>query len=72
MPLWLAVVLPVAAYVVRSAMRGFDLRPDMPIDAIVLALYVFVLAAAFFSRRAAAKETEHDADTEEHEEHHES
>lgn len=72
MPLWLAVVLPVAAYVVRSAIRGFDFKPDMPVDAIVLALYAFVLAVAYFSRRAAAKEAEHDADAEEHEEHHES
>ena len=56
MPLWLAVALPVGAYVVRSLMRGFDFRPDMPIDALVLALYLVVLSAAYFSRRAAAKE----------------
>ena len=70
MPLWLAVALPLAAYLFRSAMRGFDFRPDMPIDLVVLAMYAFVLAIAIVSRRAAAEEAnEHPTDEQEQERH---
>lgn len=45
MPLWAAVAIPAAAYLLRSAVRG-TLRPDLPADAIALgALVVMVLLA---------------------------
>ena len=36
MPMWAAVAVVAAAYVLRSMLRGWDFRPDMPIDAILL------------------------------------
>jgi hypothetical protein len=49
-PLSLAVAIVAAAYVVRSAMRGFDFRPDMPIDAIAAALFLLVLSMVAYLR----------------------
>jgi hypothetical protein len=68
MPLWLAVALPAAAYLGRSVLRGFDFRPDLPIDLVVLVMYAFVLLAAFASRRAAAKEAEREPGGQDHDE----
>lgn len=45
MPLWVAVVIPIAAYAVRSVLRGNG-RPDMPTDAIVLLCWLLVLLLA--------------------------
>lgn len=44
-PLWVAVAVPAAAYIVRSLIRG-SMRPDMPQDAIVLGALVIVLVVA--------------------------
>lgn len=52
-PLPLAVAIVAAAYVVRSAMRGFDFRPDMPIDAIAAALFLLVLGMVAYMRHEA-------------------
>jgi hypothetical protein len=51
-PLWAAAALPVAAYALRSCARG-SLRPDLPDDAIVLAVMLVVLLLAFRYRSAA-------------------
>lgn len=49
-PLWAAAAIPVAAYAVRSVLRG-SARPDLPGDAIVLGalLIALGLAASFGS-----------------------
>lgn len=55
MPLWAAVALPAAAYVLRSVSRGFDFRPDLPADPIVFgALCLIVLLVAITRSQAAA------------------
>jgi hypothetical protein len=41
--LWAAFAIVAVAYVGRSAMRGFDFRLDLPIDAVVLALFLLVV-----------------------------
>lgn len=47
MPLWAAFALTLAAYVVRSAIRGFDFAPDVPSDVLVLVLLLVVVAAVW-------------------------
>lgn len=52
-PLWAAVAIPAAAYLIRSIGRGFDFRPDIPDDiiaAIVFAIALVIVGA--FRRRA--------------------
>jgi hypothetical protein len=44
-PLWAAAAIPVAAYAVRSVLRG-SARPDLPGDAIVLGALIIGLALA--------------------------
>ena len=62
LPLWAALALPAAAYVVRSVARGFDFAPDLPIDAIVLALLAVVVGAAAWIRRGNDRhEAEHES-----------
>jgi len=51
-PFWLAVAIAVAIYLARSAVRGFDFRPDLPADAVILVLLVIVLASVAYVRRA--------------------
>lgn len=51
MPLWAAVAIPAAAYLLRSALRA-SLRPDLPEDAVVLV--VLVVALAFATRYGSA------------------
>jgi hypothetical protein len=50
MPLSVAVAVVVAIYVVRSATRGFDFRPDLPIDAVVGVAFLFVLGVVAYLR----------------------
>lgn len=46
MPWWAAAALAVAVYLIRSALRGWDLRPD-PIDAVIFGgLGLIVIARA--------------------------
>jgi hypothetical protein len=52
-PLALAVAIVAAAYIARSAMRGFDFRPDMPVDAIAAALFLLVLGTVAYLRHEA-------------------
>lgn len=49
-PLWSAVGIVAAAYVVRSVIRGFDFRPDLPVDLVVLALLAIVVGIVAFMR----------------------
>ena len=42
--MWAAVTAVAAAYVVRSAIRGCDFRPDLPFDAIALAAFAILVA----------------------------
>lgn len=51
MPLWAAVAIPAAAYLLRSALRA-SLRPDLPEDGVVLV--VLVVALAFATRYGSA------------------
>lgn len=53
-PLWAAAVIPVAAYVVRSSMRGWDFSPDLPVDALLGGLLVAVIALALWLRNTTA------------------
>jgi predicted nucleotidyltransferase len=56
LPLWVAVVAPACAYVYRSFARGWDFRPDMPLDVIVLVVYAAALVAVSASRRESRSE----------------
>ncbi len=50
LPIWGAVAALVAAYILRSAMRGFDFAPDLPQDGLLLILVVIVIAAVGWVR----------------------
>jgi hypothetical protein len=39
-----------AAYIVRSVVRGMDFQPDVPVDFIVLALFVVALGIVSYMR----------------------
>lgn len=51
-PLWAAVVIPAAAYAVRSIGRG-SFRPDLPDDAVVLAALLGLLVLSSVAGTAA-------------------
>ena len=55
-PLWVALVVPAAAYAVRSAMRGFDFRPDLPTDAVALVALLVVVGSAAWVRAEGARD----------------
>jgi len=50
MPLWVAAALVAAAFLARSAVRGFDFALDLPSDALVLGLFVAVIAGVAWVR----------------------
>lgn len=52
LPLWAAITIVIAAYLARSALRGFDFTPDMPLDAIIAAAMLFMVAVRRWSTRA--------------------
>jgi hypothetical protein len=54
MPLWAAVAVVAAAYMVRSLLRGWDFRPDMPIDAVLGTTLVALLALRWGLARSAS------------------
>jgi len=66
LPLWGACAIALVAYAIRSVSRGFDFRPDLPSDLLVLVLFLAVLAVVGVVRRhATADEPEpSDADVE--------
>lgn len=51
-PLWAAIGVPVAAYAVRSTVRG-SMAPDLPADAIVLGSLTAVLLLSALHRSSA-------------------
>jgi hypothetical protein len=51
MPVWMAVAAVAAIYVLRSALRGWDFRPDLPLDAILLGIFVALIAARLLMGR---------------------
>lgn len=59
MPLWAAAAVPVAAYALRSLLRG-SLRPDMPGDAVVLGALAFALALAALYRAPSSQSPDDD------------
>lgn len=58
LPIWVAIAIIVAAYVGRSAMRGFDFRPDMPLDAVILVVAAVVMLGVWWVRRDDARRDE--------------
>jgi hypothetical protein len=63
-PLSAAVGIVLLAYLARSAIRGFDFRPDLPEDAIVLVAFVVVLLAVAVARHMEHGGTDSGDDTE--------
>jgi hypothetical protein len=57
MPMWAAVAAVAAAYSLRSIVRGGDFRPDLPIDAILLAVLGVLVAARVLIARWTDEET---------------
>jgi hypothetical protein len=43
MPMWAAVAIVAAAYMARSALRGWDFRPDLPVDAVLATTFVALI-----------------------------
>lgn len=62
MPLWAAFAVVGVAYLVRSVARGFDFRPDLPLDAILLGLLVAVVAMVAWLRTDDARRDAADED----------
>jgi hypothetical protein len=60
MPTWAAVAVVAAAYVLRSALRGWDFRPDMPIDAILAVMLVALVLLRWFAGRWASADQSDD------------
>jgi len=64
-PLWAAVAIPAAAYLIRSIGRGFDFRPDIPDDIIAMAVFVIALViVGVFRRRARSDQSDDTASSE--------
>jgi hypothetical protein len=51
LPTWAAVAIVTAAYVVRSGMRGWDFRPDLPLDAILVAILAGLFVLRWYLKR---------------------
>jgi hypothetical protein len=67
LPLWAAFAVTAAAYLVRSAMRGFDFKPDLPNDALALiALFVVVGLVAWTRSQNEADAPDDDLESGEH------
>ncbi|HEY5541215.1 MAG TPA: hypothetical protein VIL41_07165 [Coriobacteriia bacterium] len=60
LPLWAATVVVAVAYVGRSVLRGMDFRPDWPSDAVVLGLFLLVVAMVAYVRRVVTREDSQD------------
>lgn len=69
LPIWAAVVVAAAAYTIRSAMRGWDFRPDLYGDVVAYGLLVFVLIAVGVARTRAADGSDRDLPCEVNHEH---
>ena len=60
MPLWAAVAIPAAAYLVRSVARGLDFKPDLPSDAVVFGLLAVLIFAVWAARHSRTANESHD------------
>lgn len=61
-PLWAALAIPGAAYIARSLIiRGGDLRPDLPDDAIIFGSLLLVVLLVWRVRTQAAQESDDSA-----------
>ncbi|MDF1542555.1 MAG: hypothetical protein RQ731_00525 [Anaerosomatales bacterium] len=69
LPLWAAVALPAAAYVLRSLIRGGDFAPDLPGDAIAYGLLALVVLAVWLARTRSADSVDDELPGEVDEEH---
>jgi len=56
LPIWAAVALVAAIYVARSILRGWNFAPDLPVDAIVLGLFVVLLIMVAYARHVLGRE----------------
>ena len=56
LPLWSAIAIVGVAYVVRSMMRGFDFRPDLPADLVVFVLLAVVVGIGAVMRAESTDE----------------
>lgn len=68
LPLWAAVAIVAAAYLIRSVLRGMDFRLDWPADAVALGLFAAVLLMVAYVRNVIAREETDDADQPDHHE----
>lgn len=68
LPLWLAALLPLAAYAYRSiVLRGGDWSPDLPWDLVALiALAVMIALVAWARAKAVSKPSEAPGDESPH------
>lgn len=60
LPIWAALAIPGAAYLVRSVIRGMDFRPVLPDDLIVLVVLAVGTVAVIWSRAERSRETVED------------
>jgi asparagine N-glycosylation enzyme membrane subunit Stt3 len=71
MPLVLALAAGAVIYLVRSIVRGFDFRPDLPMDVVVLVALLVAVGAVAYIRADDARRDEleapHGVDTDEDE-----
>jgi hypothetical protein len=51
LPSWAAVAIVAAAFVVRAGLHGWDFRPQLPVDAIIVVALVAILTLRWFLRR---------------------
>lgn len=50
MPIWAAVIAVAVVYIGRSAIRGWDFRPDLPIDAVLLVVFLALIGLSMLPR----------------------
>jgi hypothetical protein len=57
LPIWAAIAIVAAVYVVRSVLRGMDFTLDWPADAIVLGLFAVVVVMVAYVRNVIGRES---------------
>lgn len=60
LPIWAAFAILAAIYVGRSALRGFDFRPDMPVDIVVVVAFLVLVAVVTHVRATFGDATDDD------------
>jgi len=70
LPLSAALLIAATVYLLRGIARGFDFSPDLPLDAVVLAMLLAVMGMVAWSRAETAddRSQEDPSDEGEHEE----